>query len=314
MSQINVRNIARLDMNLLLTFHCLMTERSATRASAVLHITQGAVSSALRRLREHFDDELFVRTASGMQPTRKAMLLAPTIAQVLTSVSGLLTGELEFCAEQSTHVFNIGLSDDIEAYLAPQIVLAAAQLGLGVSFAFHQTNSSLWKQSLQDPDIDLVICCEPREFTTCYSSYVLFSSSYSCLYRPRVGGGQQALSLEEYFAADHLRVSYDGRRGFIDDMFERAGHTRKVAASFSHFSGALSTLAASDAVATLPTFAAATYARMMGLCVCPVPLPVPSFRCFTVWDDARHNETHHLWLRQFISTIVQSQVHALAAA
>ncbi|MEQ7918546.1 LysR substrate-binding domain-containing protein [Xanthomonas sp. WHRI 1810A] len=305
MTRINVRNIARIDMNLLLTFHCLMTERSATRASAVLHVTQGAVSSALRRLREHFDDELFVRTPSGMQPTRKAMLLAPTIAQALTSISGLLTGELEFCAEQSSQVFNIGLSDDIEAYLAPQIVSAAASSGLGVSFAFHQTNSSLWKQALQDPDMDLVLCCEPKDFTTRYSSQVLFSSSYSCLYRPRPDGDEAPMGLEDYFEASHVRVSYDGRRGFIDDMFERAGRSRKVMASFSHFAGALSTLAASQGVLTLPTFAAITYARMMNLTVCPVPLAVPSFRCFTVWDNIRHNEAHHLWLRQFISDVVQ---------
>ena len=96
MSRISVRNISRIDLNLLLTFHCLMTERSATRASAMLHVTQGAVSSALRRLREHFGDELFIRTASGMQPTRRAMELAPKIAEALTSISGVLGAELHF--------------------------------------------------------------------------------------------------------------------------------------------------------------------------------------------------------------------------
>jgi LysR family transcriptional activator of mexEF-oprN operon len=111
--------------------------------------------------------------------------------------------------------------------------------------------------------------------------------------------------LDAYLNANHVRVSYDGRRGFIDDMFERVGHTRKVIASFSHFAGVLSTLAASDVIATLPTFAATTYAQMTGLTTCPVPLPVPSFRCFTLWENIRHNEPHHLWLRQFISEVVQ---------
>ncbi|WP_420892941.1 LysR family transcriptional regulator, partial [Pseudomonas paraeruginosa] len=74
--------------------HCLMSERSATRAAVVLHVTQGAVSAALRRLREHFGDELFIRSASGMQPTRKAMELAPRIAEALTSISGVLAAAL----------------------------------------------------------------------------------------------------------------------------------------------------------------------------------------------------------------------------
>ncbi|MBD9516868.1 MULTISPECIES: LysR substrate-binding domain-containing protein [Pseudomonadaceae] len=305
MSRINVRNISRIDLNLLLTFHCLMTERSATRASAVLHVTQGAVSAALRRLREHFADELFIRTASGMQPTRKAMELAPKIAEALTSISGVLGSEPEFSAHESSYVFNIGLSDDIEACLAPRIVNAAAAEGLGVSFAFHQSNSSLWKQSLQDPDMDLVICSEPKDFGTSYSSQVLFSSSYSCLYRPRGRAADLPIGLEEYFAANHVRVSYDGRRGFIDDMFEAAGYARRVTASFTHFSGALTTLMSSEVIATIPTFAAESYAAMTDLTVSPVPFPVPSFRCFMLWDIARHNKPHHDWLRQFIGELGQ---------
>lgn len=305
MSRINVRNIARIDLNLLLTFHCLMTERSATRASAMLHVTQGAVSAALRRLREHFGDELFIRTASGMQPTRKAMELAPKIAEALTSISSVLTTEADFSPRDSSYVFNIGLSDDIEAYLAPRIINAAAAEGLGVSFAFHQSNSSLWKQSLQDPDMDLVICSEPKDFNTSYSSQVLFSSSYSCLFRSRGRATDEPIGLEEYFAANHVRISYDGRRGFIDDMFEAAGYARHVTASFTHFSGALTTLMSSEVIATLPTFAAESYAAMTDLSVSPVPLPVPSFRCFMVWDIAKHNKAHHDWLRQFIGELAQ---------
>ncbi|ANC01874.1 transcriptional regulator [Pseudomonas putida] len=305
MSRINVRNISRIDLNLLLTFHCLMTERSATRASAMLHVTQGAVSSALRRLREHFGDELFIRTASGMQPTRKAMELAPKITEALTSISGLLGTEPDFSPHDSSYVFNIGLSDDIEACLAPRIVNAAAAEGLGVTFAFHQSNSSLWKQSLQDPDMDLVICAEPKDFNTSYSSQVLFSSSYACLYRPRNGTANEPIALEDYFAANHVRISYDGRRGFIDDMFEAAGYARHVTASFTHFSGALSTLMNSEVIATIPSFAAESYAAMTDLTVSPVPFPVPSFRCFMVWDIARHNKPHHEWLRQFIGNLAQ---------
>lgn len=305
MSRISVRNISRIDLNLLLTFHCLMTERSATRASAMLHVTQGAVSSALRRLREHFGDELFIRTASVMQPTRRAMELAPKIAEALTSISGVLGAEPDFSAHDSSYIFNIGLSDDIEAYLAPRIVNAAADQGLGVSFSFHQSNSSLWKQSLQDPDMDLVICSEPKDFSSGYSSKVLFSSSYSCLYLPGADNAGTPIGLEEYFEASHVRVSYDGRRGFIDDMFEAAGYSRRVIASFTHFSGALTTLISSGAIATIPTFAAESYSAMTRLSICPAPIPVPSFRCFMVWDIAKNSKPQHEWLRLFIGQLTQ---------
>jgi DNA-binding transcriptional LysR family regulator len=49
----------------------IYTEGSLTKAAEVVGITQPAVSNALSRLREKFDDELFVRTGSGMVPTQK---------------------------------------------------------------------------------------------------------------------------------------------------------------------------------------------------------------------------------------------------
>lgn len=305
MSRINIRNIARMDLNLLLTFHCLMTERSATRASAVLHVTQGAVSSALRRLREHFGDELFVRTSAGMQPTRKALEIAPMIAEALSTVSALLGADTTFSPQESHYVFNLAMSDDLEAMLAPRLVGAASQERLGIRFAFHQTNSSLWKNALQDPAMDLVICSEPKDFSTQYSSQVLFSSSYSCLYRPGAAGCAESLQADDYFAAEHVRVCFDGRRGFIDDLFEAAGHTRKVTASFTHFAGALTTLLSTDVVATVPSFAARSFAALMPLMTCPVPLAVPSFRCFMVWDVAKQDKPQHEWIRSFIADVTR---------
>lgn len=305
MSKINVRNISRLDLNLLLTFNCLMTERSVTRASTMLHVTQGAVSSALRRLREHFADELFIRSASGMIPTRKALELAPHITEALSAISRILSVDPEFSPEESNCLFNIGLSDDIESYLAPILINKINEQGFNISLSFRQSNSSLWKTTLEDQDIDMVICSEPRDMSSSYSSRVLLSSSYSYLMRQRAGALQHPLSVQDYFSANHVRVSYDGQRGFMDDLFESAGHKRNVVASFTHFSGALSTLMNTQAIATIPSFAAQTYAQMMDLCMGPVPVPVPSFRSFMVWDTARHTKPHHLWLRSFIAEAVQ---------
>jgi DNA-binding transcriptional LysR family regulator len=69
MTQDELRNI---DLNLLLVFDVLYRTRSTTRAAEALHLTQPSVSNALKRLRETFDDVLFVKTAEGMQPTPRA--------------------------------------------------------------------------------------------------------------------------------------------------------------------------------------------------------------------------------------------------
>src|ERR1700743_1923417 len=113
---INVANISRVDLNLLVVFQCLMTERSVTRTAAILHITQGAISSALKRLREQFNDELFVRTGAGMVPTRRALEVAPKVMEALSAVTAIMGKKPQFAAEKSRRIFNIALSDDIESY------------------------------------------------------------------------------------------------------------------------------------------------------------------------------------------------------
>ncbi|MEC7809083.1 MAG: LysR family transcriptional regulator, partial [Pseudomonadota bacterium] len=50
-----------LDLNLLVVFNAIYTEGSLTKAGEIVGITQPAVSSALSKLREYFDDQLFIR-------------------------------------------------------------------------------------------------------------------------------------------------------------------------------------------------------------------------------------------------------------
>ena len=73
MASINIANIRRMDLNLLLVFQCLMNERSVTKAANALFLTQGAVSASLRKLRVVFNDELFTRGSHGMTPELRSL-------------------------------------------------------------------------------------------------------------------------------------------------------------------------------------------------------------------------------------------------
>ena len=72
-------NLRSLDLNLLPVLEAVYSERSLTRASETLHITQPAVSNALARLRTHFEDPLFVREGRGVKPTAMAEALMPAV-------------------------------------------------------------------------------------------------------------------------------------------------------------------------------------------------------------------------------------------
>jgi len=69
----------RFDLNLLVTLEALLAEQNVTRAAARLHLSQPAVSAQLNRLRDLFDDHLFVPAQRGIIPTPKAIELREPI-------------------------------------------------------------------------------------------------------------------------------------------------------------------------------------------------------------------------------------------
>lgn len=91
----DIRDLGRLDMNLLVALEALLEERSVSRAAQRLYITQSAMSKTLGRLRDLFDDPLFVRQGGGMIPTPRAEQLATVLPGVLQAVQAMLQ-PLEF--------------------------------------------------------------------------------------------------------------------------------------------------------------------------------------------------------------------------
>ena len=85
-----LEQLARIDLNLLIILQVLLEERNGSRAARRLHLSQSAVSKALGRLRETFDDPLFVRSACGMDPTPRALDLQQQLQPILLSLDNLI--------------------------------------------------------------------------------------------------------------------------------------------------------------------------------------------------------------------------------
>ncbi|WP_461516986.1 LysR family transcriptional regulator [Porticoccus sp.] len=82
--------LARIDLNLLVALQVLIEEQSVTRAAERLYITQPAMSKTLQRLRELFDDPLFIRSGRGLIPTPRTMELSAQLPAILSGVSELV--------------------------------------------------------------------------------------------------------------------------------------------------------------------------------------------------------------------------------
>ena len=123
--------ISSFDLNLFVIMNSIYTEGSLTKAAEVVGITQPAVSNALSRLREKFDDELFVRTGSGMVPTQKTENIIKDVQNALKLMQKSVNEPDEFNPSTSERTFRISLGDINEgrilAKLLEKMSIAAPQ-------------------------------------------------------------------------------------------------------------------------------------------------------------------------------------------
>ncbi|WP_159650776.1 LysR family transcriptional regulator [Vibrio atypicus] len=115
---------ANLDLNLLRTFIILHQERNMRKAAERLFVSQPAVSKALQRLRDHFDDELFVKTHHGLRATDYSNTLADNIGPLLDQLSNSLNATSPFKPNELDGVIKIALAPFILSSFASDIFLA----------------------------------------------------------------------------------------------------------------------------------------------------------------------------------------------
>lgn len=145
----NRNDLRRVDLNLLIVFETLMHERSVTRAAEKLFLGQPAISAALSRLRGLFDDPLFVRTGRSMEPSARAVEIFALLSPALDSISTAVSRAAEFDPATSTAVFRIGLSDDVEFALLPQLLKRLRAEAPGIVLVVRRVNyilmPGLWR-------------------------------------------------------------------------------------------------------------------------------------------------------------------------
>ena len=82
------KSLARLDLNLLITLQLLLQELSVTKTAKKLNVTPSTVSKSLSKLREWFDDPLFIKTPHGFSPTSLAISMEQELADWLQVSDG----------------------------------------------------------------------------------------------------------------------------------------------------------------------------------------------------------------------------------
>jgi DNA-binding transcriptional LysR family regulator len=98
-------NLANFDLNLLLVFHAIYSEKSLTRAGRRLGLSQPAISHALNRLRQAFNNPLFTRKGNRMEPTPLAQQINPSVKSIIDLAQQTMAGQDTFDPRASERTF-----------------------------------------------------------------------------------------------------------------------------------------------------------------------------------------------------------------
>src|SRR5689334_11124633 len=197
--------LRRLDLTLLLVFEEAMATGKLSAAARRLSLTQSAISHALRRLREVFDDDLFIRTPRGVQPTPRALALRAPLAEAIRLIGGALHPR-GFDPARDERIFRIAALDYEAALFAP---LLAPPEAAAPRFVFSPLVRQQAMDALQTADIDLLLGYARDRQRAC-DSVVLFEEDYLVVARQDHPVADGPLDVPAYTALGHVLVSPGG--------------------------------------------------------------------------------------------------------
>ncbi len=302
----------RYDLNLLPVFLSLMEERSVTRAARRLGMTQPALSNALARLRTLLQDPLFIRERYGMQPTPKALELAPVIAQALAGLDELVRGSQAFDPAQARLQLVLAPNSYVEYALMPAIVERLRALAPGISLRLVPYGAELADTGVISGSTALVLgrLIDPPDNLIVQH---LMEESLACVVRadhPLVG---ERLTKKQFEQLKHVNMLPPGRlRAGLFQRLEKHGLKREVAVSVTHFLAIPEMVAVTDYCATLPRLICRRLAGDARLKVLPAPVDLGTFPVEMAWHVRYRNDPAHRWLRGVIAEVA-AEVSAAAA-
>jgi DNA-binding transcriptional LysR family regulator len=290
----------RLDVALLRVLDALLRTESTVRAARALHVTQSAVSHALRRLRDVLGDPLFVVVGRKLVATERARALGPAVAEALAAVDRVLATGDAFDPRALRATFRIVAADNSELIVLPRLLDTLAVEAPGVDLLTLTVGDAL-EDVLEQGDADLAIAARFRERAGLLHR-ALFDDVFVCALRADAGIAR--MTLRRFVAARHVLVSPRGLPGgFVDDHLAARGESRRVVLRTPSFQTALALAARTDLVVTLPRRVAEEYARTTPLLLLAPPIELPALRVGLLFPASRRADVAHRWLRERIATL-----------
>lgn len=294
-----------LDTYLLRVLVALLTERNVTRVATRMNQSQPAISAALRKLREVFQDELLVRSGAGMAVTPRGEDILVTARVALLSIDSLFTQAQAFIPESSQQFFKIGCPDYLATVFLSGVTRALRRDAPATRLMVHPLGPGYdFEQALANGELDVVIGNWPEPPESLHIAPLL-EDEIVCLMSAQHALSRQPMTRDQYLRAPHVvPLPFSStHRGVIDRHLASLRLTRNARVVVPFFSMAPHLLPGTDLIFTISRHFAEHYARILPLAVVPCPVDFPKMQFYQIWHGRSQHSEAHRWLRGLLQGV-----------
>lgn len=290
----------RIDLNLLFTLQAIFESGNLSKAAVALGVSQPAISQSLGKLREHFGDELFVRSGKALLPTPRALALQPMVARLLCEADMLSRPAQGFDPATANVEFIVCLSEFVEYSILPSLAAEFAQHASGCRIRGMRVQHSQLQSMLEQGDVDLAIGAVAGAAPSLRQQR-LVDHQVVCMVSARGRWARRAPTFQDYLEGRHVAVHRTADN--VDIISERLGLKgirRNAVVTVSSDFVAARTVAQTDALCTLPLSSAKELANLFPVRLHPLPFDAGVFTARMIWHERFQRDASHIWLRKLV--------------
>jgi len=296
----------RLDLNQLICLDALLAERNVSRAAARVNLSQPAMSAALTRLRDYFDDPLLMRIGRSMVVTSFATTLVEPVRAVLLQAQALAARRPENDPAKIQRDITLVASDYMTTVVLQDIMKRAASEAPGIRVNIRPV-SEFFGELLDSGEVELMIS-STAAFIAGHPSEKLFQERYCCIAwseNPDIG---DHISVDQYYESGHVAIEWGrGRISTHDqDASNKADRRRRNEVTVSNFNMAPGFIVNTRRIATMQTRLARVMAQQWPIKIVPCPIDIPAIEIGMQWNKHLTDDIALAWFRQLLRDVARN--------
>ncbi|MET0390190.1 MAG: LysR family transcriptional regulator [Polyangiales bacterium] len=287
--------LSQVDLNLLVTLDAIIKERSVTRAGRAVGLSQPAMSGALSRLRNLFNDPLLERVGRDYRLTPLAVELAEPVQSILVAIERTLDHGVKFDPAVAQRAFRIAGSDYVACTIFQRLLERVRRVAPGVQLRFQRAGNQTGRRLLSR-DIDLSI--QPSDFHRDLATQRLFEDRFVCaVWTGNTEVGKQ-LTEEQFCSLGHVVYSHPPYGlTLVDHFIGLSAQRLHIQAMTDSFVTLPCLLRGTNMVALLQARLAQQLLDSADIRVLPCPLPQRELTLSMWWNPLYDRDAAHAWLR-----------------